>query len=158
MKREKIVPIIIIAVVVTVAAVAGIYFATNPTALRAWQQTLTELNVVEPEADGLMASGFIEAEEVSIAPELGGRVAELLAEEGDDIKAGQTLVRLDGTLLEAQIELAQAAVDVAKAQLAQAEAGARPEQIRQAEAVLAQAEAARDGAHQAWQDLRRRQR
>jgi multidrug resistance efflux pump len=56
-------------------------------------------------------------------------------------------------LLEAQIEMAQAALDVAEAGLAQAQAGARPEQIRQAEAVLAQAEAARDGAYQAWQDL-----
>ncbi len=100
----------------------------------------------------IQASGFIEAEEVAIAPELGGRVVELLVEEGDEVEAGQVLVRLDGTLLEAQIAAAQAALDVAQAQLAQAKAGARLEQIRKAEAQLAQAEAARDGAYQAWQD------
>ncbi|RLC88541.1 MAG: hypothetical protein DRI79_07685 [Chloroflexi bacterium] len=149
MKREQIVPIIIIAVVVISVVGVGIYLATNP-AVR--QQVLAQLELAKPEAGGLTASGFIEAEELDIAPELGGRVIELPVDEGDEVEAGQVLVRLDGTLLEARIEAAQAALDVAKAQLAQVQAGARPEQIRQAEAALAQAEAARDGAYQAWQD------
>ncbi len=42
---------------------------------------------------------------------------------------------------------------MAQATLDQVRAGARPEAIRQAEAALAQAEAARDGAYQGWQDL-----
>jgi multidrug resistance efflux pump len=130
-------------------AAAGVYFYTNPTV---WQSTLTQLELAEPEAPGLTASGFIEAEEIDIAPELGGRVTELLAEEGDDVEAGDVLVRIDGSLLEAQIETAQAGVAIADAQLAQVKAGARPQQIRQAEADLAQAEAARDGAYQVWQD------
>jgi len=114
---------------------------------------MTEMDLAEPEESGLTASGFIEADEVAVAPELGGRVVELLADEGDEIEAGQVLVRLDGTLLDAQAKVAQAALDVAEAGLAQAQAGARPEQIRQAEAGLAQAEIARDGSFQAWQDL-----
>jgi len=155
MKRKRIVPIVIVAVVVIVVAVTGIYFATNPAA---GQQVLEQLPAgaglrPSPETGGLMASGFIEAEEVVIAPELGGRVVELLVDEGDEVEAEQVLVQLDGTLLEAQIEVAQAALDVARAGLAQAQAGARPEQVRQAEAGLAQAEAAHDGAYQAWQDL-----
>ena len=150
MKRERIVPIIIIAMVFIGVAAGGIYLAANPAIL---DQVLVEMELTEPETGGLTASGFIEAEEVSIAPELGGRVVGLLADEGDEIEAGQVVVRLDGTLLDAQGEVAQAALDVAEAGLAQALAGARPEQIRQAEAALAQAEAARDGAYQAWQDL-----
>lgn len=150
MKRERIVPIIIIAIVFIGVAAGGIYLAANPAIL---DQVLVEMELTEPETGGLTASGFIEAEEVSIAPELGGRVVGLLADEGDEIEAGQVVVRLDGTLLDAQGEVAQAALDVAEAGLAQALAGARPEQIRQAEAALAQAEAARDGAYQAWQDL-----
>jgi multidrug efflux pump subunit AcrA (membrane-fusion protein) len=150
MKAERIVPIIIIVVIVVGAAVGGIYLSRNPAIL---DQVMVEMELTEPEVDGLTASGFIEAEEVSVAPELGGRVVELLADEGDEVEAEQVLVRLDGTLLDAQSEVAQAAVDTAEAALAQARAGARPEQIRQAEAVLAQAEAARDGAYQAWQDL-----
>jgi multidrug resistance efflux pump len=149
MKRRRIIPIIIVALVALVAGVAGFYFYTNPAA---WQATLTRLELAEPQASGLTASGFIEAEEIDIAPELGGRVAQLLVEEGDDVEGGDLLVRIDGTLLEAQIELARADVEIARAELAQVEAGARPEQIRQAEADLAQAEAARDGAYRAWQD------
>ena len=86
-----------------------------------------QLAPVKAETDRLTASGFIEAEKVTIAPELGGRVVELLADEGDEVEAGQVLVRLDATLLEAQIEVTQAALDVA--------------------------EAARDGVYQSWQDL-----
>ncbi len=149
MERKRIVPIIIVVLVLIGIAAAGIYFATNPTV---WQQTLVEMELAEVEKGGLTASGFIEAEEIDIASELGGRVIELFAEEGEDVEADQILVQMDDSLLEAQIEAARAAVEVAKAQLAQAEAGARPEQIRQAEATLMQAQAARDGAYQAWQD------
>ncbi len=150
MKRKQIGPIIIVAVFVVGVAAAGIYFVMNPDA---WSQVLVQMELAEPEAGGLVASGFIEADKVAIAPELGGRVVGLLVDEGDEVEAGQVLVRLDGTLLDAQSEVAQAALDVAEAGLAQARAGARPEQIRQAEAGLAQAEAAHDGAYQAWQDV-----
>jgi HlyD family secretion protein len=146
MKRERVVAIIIIALIVIVAAAGGITLALSPAARQ-------RLALAEPEASGLTASGFIEAEEVVIAPELGGRVVALLVDEGEDVEAGQVLVRLDGTLLETQIEAAQAALDVAQAGLAQAQAGARAEQIRQAEAALAQAKATRDGTYQAWQDM-----
>ena len=139
--NRKVVVGIIVGVVIIGAAVAGIYFfVVNPTP-------------AQSEADGLVASGFIEAEEVAIAPELGGRVLELLVEEGDDVEAGQVLALLDGTLLEAQIEAAQAGLDMAQAQLARAQAGARPEQVQKADADLAQARAGRDGAYQGWQDL-----
>jgi HlyD family secretion protein len=139
--KRKILTGIIVGVVSVGAAVAGIYFfVLNPVS-------------AQPEADDLTASGFIEAEEVAVAPELGGRVLELSVEEGDDVEAGQVLAQLDGTLLEAQIEAAQAGLDMARAELAKAQAGARPEQVRKAEANLAQAEAGRDGAYQAWQDL-----
>jgi HlyD family secretion protein len=150
MKQKQIVPIIIIVGVVVIAAATGVYFLANPAA---WQKVAGQMNLSQPKTSGLTASGFIEAEEVSIAPELGGRVIELLVAEGDDVEAGQVLLRLDGTLLEAQIEAAQAGLDLAQAQLAQVQAGARPEQVRKAEADLAQARAGRDGAYQAWQDL-----
>jgi multidrug resistance efflux pump len=122
------------------AAAVGLYFLANPAS-------------AQPDVGDLTASGFIEAEEVTIAPELGGRVVELLVEEGDVVTPDQVVARLDGALLDAQIGAAQASLDIAQAQLDQAQAGARPEQIRQAEAALAQAQAGRDGAYQGWQDL-----
>ena len=146
---KRVVLIVVVVVAVVAVAAAGIYFATHPAA---WRRFAVRTKLAEPEAGALVASGFIEAEEVAIAPELGGRVVELLAGEGDEVEAGQALARLDGTLLEAQSEAAQAALDIAQAGLAQALAGARPEQIRQAEAALAQAQVAHDGAYQAWQD------
>jgi multidrug efflux pump subunit AcrA (membrane-fusion protein) len=100
------------------------------------------------------ASGFIEGEEIAIAAEVGGRIQAITVEEGDRVTAGQELIRLDRTLLNAQIAQAQAAVETAKAQLAQVKAGARAEEIRQAEAALAQALAARDGAKQAWENAK----
>ncbi len=100
------------------------------------------------------ASGFIEGEEIAIAAEVGGRIQAITVEEGDRVTAGQELIRLDRTLLNAQIAQAQAAVSTAQAQLAQLKAGARAEEIRQAEAALAQAIAARDGAKQAWENAK----
>jgi multidrug resistance efflux pump len=148
MKRKRIV-LLVIALVVLAGTAAGFYFFQNPSA---WQSTLTQLDLAETTDEGLTASGFIEAEEVDVAPQLGGRLDQLFVEEGDDIEAGTLLVRIDGTLLEAQIASARAGVAIAEAQLAQVQAGARPQQIRQAEAALAQAEAARNGARQAWRD------
>ncbi len=91
--------------------------------------------------DDLEATGVIEARTVNLAPEVGGQVLELWAEEGQRVSAGQPLLRLDDTLLVAQREQILAAVQAAEAQLALLEAGARDEQITAAEAQLAGAQA-----------------
>ncbi|MGC1375247.1 MAG: efflux RND transporter periplasmic adaptor subunit [Anaerolineales bacterium] len=62
----------------------------------------------------LSASGTIETTQVSIAPELSGKVAEVLVKEGDAVKAGDVLLRLDDTLLKAQRAVAAASLDGAK--------------------------------------------
>jgi HlyD family secretion protein len=98
------------------------------------------------------ASGTIEAEEVIVASEFGGRVEEILADEGDDVEAGQELIHLDTQLLEAQIGQAEAAVSAAQANLARVEAGARPGEIATAKALVNQAIVARDGAEAAWKN------
>ena len=61
----------------------------------------------------LSASGTIEAVEVTLSPELGGKVAEVYVDEGDVIKAGDQLFRLDDTLLQAQRAVAAASLDLA---------------------------------------------
>ncbi len=147
---KKRILIIIVAAVVLLGASGGIYLGLNPAA---WQQLQARLGQDEPVAETISASGFIEAEEIDIAPEIGGRIAELAVAEGDQVEPAQVLVRLDDTLIQAQLEVARAGLEVAQARLAQVRAGARPEQIRRAEAGVAQAEAARDGAYQAWQDV-----
>ncbi len=70
----------------------------------------------------LTASGTIEAVDVTISPEIGGKVAEVLVEEGAAVKTGDVLFRLDETLLKAQRAVAAATLDTATAAAAAAEA------------------------------------
>ncbi|HRQ22670.1 MAG TPA: efflux RND transporter periplasmic adaptor subunit [Anaerolineales bacterium] len=74
------------------------------------------------EKDGILtASGTIEATQVNIAPELAGKVMEVLVEEGQFVTKDQPLLRLDPSLLTAQRAVASAAVDSANAALASAQ-------------------------------------
>jgi multidrug resistance efflux pump len=70
----------------------------------------------------LTASGTIETVEITVSPELGGKVVEVSVEEGASIKAGDTLFRLDDTLLQAQRAVAAAALDSAHAAVTTADA------------------------------------
>ncbi len=65
----------------------------------------------------LEASGVIEAPEITLSPEVGGAVAEIFVSEGDSVKTGDPLFRLQNGLLEAQYRQAQAAVESAQAAL-----------------------------------------
>ena len=102
----------------------------------------------------LSASGVVEAREVAVAAEMGGKVERVYVDEGERVAEGDTLVELDASVLETQIDQAEAGVALAQARLAQLEEGARPEEIRRAQATLARAIATRDGAQQALMDAR----
>ncbi|MCL6449764.1 MAG: efflux RND transporter periplasmic adaptor subunit [Acetobacteraceae bacterium] len=94
----------------------------------------------------LEASGTVEATEVAVGVQVGGRVAEVLAEEGAEVGEGQPLLRLDSRAAELQVRQARAALDAAEASLANLRAGTRSEQLRQAEEAVSQAQAVRDQA------------
>jgi len=99
--------------------------------------------------DLLTASGFIEGEEVTVAPETQGLIAEILVARGDRVEAGDVVVRLDDATLQSQRAEAEAALSTAQANLDNVQAGARAEDVAAARAGLAQAEAAREGAQRA---------
>jgi multidrug resistance efflux pump len=104
-------------------------------------------------ADGpLAATGIVEAERVAVASETGGRVVALSVAEGDQVTAGQQVLSLDDSLIQAGLAQVDAAVAVAEARLQQLEAGARPEQVAHARSLVAQAEVAAAVAQQAWDD------
>jgi HlyD family secretion protein len=92
-------------------------------------------------ADTLRVSGHVEATEVQVAPEVGGRLIELRVMEGDRVAAGDVVGRLDVRDTELQIQRGRAERAAADAQLRLLQAGAREEDIRQAEAQLQSAEA-----------------
>jgi HlyD family secretion protein len=89
----------------------------------------------------LDASGTVEAVEVIIAPELSGRVQEVLVEQGDPIAAGDLVLRLDDSLLQAQRQRSIAALEAARKNLVVSQAG-----LELAQSALHAAEVSRDAA------------
>jgi HlyD family secretion protein len=76
------------------------------------------------------------AAEVLLAFSSGGRVLEVLVEEGEQVEAGQPLVRLEADELELQVAQAEAVLTAAEAQLAQLVVPPRPEEVAMYEANL----------------------
>ena len=95
----------------------------------------------KPPADRVRVSGQVEATDVQVAAQVGGRMLELRVAEGDRVKQGDLLARLDTA--DAELALARAKADrqQADAQLRLVLAGARVEDVRQAEAAVAASEA-----------------
>jgi HlyD family secretion protein len=92
-------------------------------------------------ADRVRVSGQVEATDVRVAAQVGGRVLELHVGEGDRVHAGDVVARLDSR--DAQLALGRASAERAQAdaQLRLLLAGSRGEDIRQAEAQAAGADA-----------------
>ncbi|NDJ59302.1 HlyD family efflux transporter periplasmic adaptor subunit [Enterobacteriaceae bacterium 4M9] len=89
----------------------------------------------------LLLQGEVDAPEVIVTSKAKGRVVERLVERGDDVKAGQLLMKLEAPELVAQLQAAQASRDQAEAQLSLSMNGTREESIRNLKATLAQAQA-----------------
>jgi HlyD family secretion protein len=94
-----------------------------------------------PPADRVRVSGYIEATEVQVAPEVGGRIIELKVAEGDRLAPGDVIAQLDTADIKLALSRAAAERQGADAQLRLLLAGARAEDIRQAEAQRAATEA-----------------
>jgi HlyD family secretion protein len=87
-------------------------------------------------AQSARASGYVEATDVRVAAEVGGRIVELKVAEGDRVAVGAIIARLDTADTELAIARATAERDQAVAQLRLLQAGARAEDIRQAQAQV----------------------
>jgi multidrug resistance efflux pump len=104
--------VIILAVVILLAGAYYLYNATRPV------------------NSALTASGTVEATEILIAPEISGKVTEVLVDQGDIVKAGDVLFRLDDTLPQAQRSVAAAALDSVRAASVTADAAAASAQAQ----------------------------
>ncbi|MDR3513022.1 MAG: HlyD family secretion protein [Caulobacteraceae bacterium] len=85
---------------------------------------------------------FLQADQVTVSPRVGGYVEAVLVSDNQTVAAGQPLVRIEAREPQAQLDQAQAQVDQGQASIAQAQA-----QIRQQEAQVAQAQARLEAAH-----------
>ncbi len=164
MKKNLTILIGVIVLIVAAVGIGWLYFQANPAA---WDDLVAELQgessspsqpMRRPSRSSgkLMASGAIEAEEITISTEMGGRVLELLADEGHEIAAGDRLLQLDKEALLAQRDgagaagaQAGAALDAAEAQLARALTGARDEDIAAAAGAVQAAQGGQTAAEAA---------
>jgi HlyD family secretion protein len=94
----------------------------------------------EKETTFIKVSGNIEATEVDVGFKVSGRIVSRFFEEGDRVDQGKVLAKLDDEDLRNRLEVARATLMSAQARLSKLLAGSRPEEIRQAEANLHQAE------------------
>lgn len=113
MNRKRIVVIVLIAAAVAATAIYGGWFRKD---------------------DALQGSGTVEARNIRVGSEVGGRIDEVLVREGDHVAPGQLLITFDHKEL-------QAALDQSKANADKAVRGYRPEEIAEARAAAAQAKA-----------------
>lgn len=105
----------------------------------------------------IVISGNIEVTDAQLGFKLPGRVAERPVFEGDHVKAGQLIARLDDSEQKQQLDLNRAELAGAEAALAELEAGSRPQEIAAAEATVRSAQAELDRARLDFvrqQDLR----
>jgi len=80
-------------------------------------------------------------QESNVGPRISGRIEKVYADEGDEVKEGEVLIKLEQEELKIAKNQAEAALKVAQANLNKVLAGTREEEIQQAEAGLAQAKA-----------------
>lgn len=85
--------------------------------------------------------GNIDFRQVTLAFNGNGPVAEVLVEEGAQVKRGQVIARLETSRILPQIDQAVAQMDARQANLTRLKNGTRPEEIAQARANLVAAEA-----------------
>ena len=91
------------------------------------------------------ALGTLEYDRVTLPAPSAERIVSIAVREGQQVKAGETLLTLERTRSAAQTDAAQAEVERQREVLGELQAGARSEQIAQAQASLSAAQAtARD--------------
>jgi HlyD family secretion protein len=99
-----------------------------------------------PTSGALVLYGNVDLRQVELAFTDSGRIADVLVEEGDRVKKGQVLARLDTSRLTPQIAQAEAQVAAQAAVVEKLKAGSRPQEIEQARANVAAARADADNA------------
>ncbi len=96
--------------------------------------TLLSLGACKNETPQQLTEGKTKKEIVSFAPKVTGRILKIYVEEGQTVKAGDTLAMLDVPEVSAKIAQAKGATAAATAQAQMAKNGATADQLRQLKA------------------------
>lgn len=121
MKNNRILVLLVALVVVLLIAVVvakkkGLVGGAPATKVAV--EEVTKRNIVET----VSASGKIQSEsEVIISPDVSGEIMQLTVKEGDKVKVGQLLVRIDPDIQQSNVERLEAALNTSKANLANAQ-------------------------------------
>ncbi|AOB29801.1 hypothetical protein AKI39_02520 [Bordetella sp. H567] len=129
---------LVILAVVAVAAIAAV----------SWM-----LNRTPADPDRLTLYGNVDIRQISLAFDGSDRIAEMRVEEGDRVRAGQVLARLDTRTLTLELAQARAEIGVREQALLRLRNGTRPEEVQQAQAQVAAAQADADLAARQWKRL-----
>lgn len=144
-RRIPVKKILAVGILVLIAAGAGILFF-RPVAVTVAAVTTRDI------APAVQGVGTVEAKVVvNVSSKITDRVVSVLVDQGDTIKAGQLVARLDDTQYVAGVRQAEASMRAAEAQLRDLLAGARPDEIEQLRARLASASATRTLAERDFQ-------
>jgi len=119
-KRERVLIVLVLAGFLLVLASVSLLTDGGALSVKVVRLKRGEMLITIPAT----STGRVESEvEVKVKAEVPGRIARLLADEGDRVKAGQILAILDQEEVRAQVGLARTNLQAARARLAQAEAG-----------------------------------
>lgn len=126
------------------AAAAALLSVVWVVAMRPATVTVAEIAVSDIRP-AVVAVGTVEAKVVvQVSAKVPGRLAAVLVDQGDRVRTGQLLARLDEAQAAAEVARSAAAADAVEAQLRDLEAGTRPEEIAEARANVRRAQALLD--------------
>jgi HlyD family secretion protein len=122
-------------------------------ALAAIAAALWVLNRPQKDPNRLTLWGNVDIRQISLAFDGSDRIAEMRVEEGDRVHAGQVVARLDTRTLSLELAQARADIGVREQALLRLRNGTRPEEVQQAQAQVAAAQADADLAARQWKRL-----
>ena len=89
----------------------------------------------------IKVSGNFEVTQAEVSFKISGKVEARFVDEGDRVRVGQPIAKLEARDILEEVALRRAEVEAARAQLMELERGFRPEEVAQAEAVVERARA-----------------
>lgn len=117
--------------------------------------TLLLLAACAEQPAGVYGSGTVEATEVTVAARVQGELISVAVNEGDRVEKGEVLAQIDREELELQLRVAEQRLEASRAQLDLLLAGARSEDLRQAQAQAEQARQALELARKSYERVER---